>query len=129
MAAPMIYIAGPCTGLLHSNYPAFNAEADRLRAIGYRVKNPAELPVQGSWQAYMRQALAQLVKCDAVALMPGWKRSRGARIKNDLAVSLGIPSRPVDQFQLPAQDPDCWLCEGTGSIDKTPCPECRRLPL
>jgi hypothetical protein len=29
-----IYIAGPMTGLPEFNYPAFNAEAQRLRGLG-----------------------------------------------------------------------------------------------
>ena len=38
-----IYIAGPMTGLPELNFPAFHAEAARLRAFGYEVINPAEI--------------------------------------------------------------------------------------
>ena len=128
MAKPVIYIAGPCTGHADFNYPAFNAEAARLRALGYRVENPAENPAQDTWQAYMRQALAQMLKCDAVALLPGWMGSRGALIENGLAVSLGIPARPVAFYAVQAPDPKCFLCEGNGTIDKRPCSVCQELP-
>jgi hypothetical protein len=88
-----IYIAGPCTGLPDLNYPAFNAEAARLRALGYHVENPADNypPVCGSWEGYMRQAIAQLITCDAVATLPGWVKSRGACIEVGLAQQLSIP--------------------------------------
>ena len=58
-----IYIAGPMTGLPECNYPAFHEAARRLRLLGYEVLNPAENPVPacGTWQGYMRLALAQLV--------------------------------------------------------------------
>jgi hypothetical protein len=39
-----IYLSGPMTGLPDLNFPAFHAEAARLRALGYDVINPAELP-------------------------------------------------------------------------------------
>lgn len=87
-----IYIAGPMTGLPDFNYPAFNAEAARLRALGWHVENPAEnaAPPCGSWSGYMRLAIAQLVTCDAVCLLPGWSASRGASIEHGLAVHLGL---------------------------------------
>jgi hypothetical protein len=87
-----IYIAGPMTGLPEFNYPAFNAEAQRLRRLGYEVANPAENPVPPckSWLGYMRMALPQLVSCDIVALLPGWQDSRGARIERSLAVDLSL---------------------------------------
>lgn len=128
MAKPRIYLAGPMTGFEDFNYPAFHAEAGRLRAIGYEVENPAEGREQPTWQAYMRQAIAQMLKCDAVALLPGWKGSRGARIENQLAADLGIHARPCEEFELPTPKPGCWLCDGTGSVDTYPCDICQELP-
>lgn len=87
-----IYIAGPMSGLPDLNYPAFNAEAARLRALGYHVENPAENPKPscGSWLAYMRMAITQLVTCDAIALLDGWQDSRGACVERTLADGLGL---------------------------------------
>ena len=85
-----IYIAGPMTGLPDLNYPAFNAEAARLRAMGHHVENPAENPKRDSWQGYMRLSIAQLVTCDAVALLPGWENSDGAKLEVDIARKLGL---------------------------------------
>ncbi|MDR3370679.1 DUF4406 domain-containing protein [Rhodoferax sp.] len=87
-----IYLAGPMTGLPDFNYPAFNAAAQRLRALGFVVENPAENPEPncGTWLGYMRMAIRQLVTCDIVALLPGWRGSRGARIERWLAGMLGL---------------------------------------
>lgn len=88
-----IYIAGPMSGLPDLNYPAFHAEAARLRALGHEVENPAENPVPpcgGTWTGYMRMALRQLVECDVVVLLPGWTDSRGAVIERNLALALSM---------------------------------------
>ncbi len=92
MTAKRIYVAGPMTGLPESNYPAFNAAAAILREQGFDVVNPAEnnLPADSTWQDYMRVALRQEVACDVVFLLPGWKRSRGARIEHHVARGLGL---------------------------------------
>lgn len=91
-AAKRIYIAGPMTGYPEFNYPAFNAEAARLRELGYYVANPAENPVPrcGSWQGYMRMAIAQLVTCDAVVTLPNWRSSNGAHLEVVIATRLHL---------------------------------------
>ena len=38
----------------------------------------------------MRLALAQLVTCDSITLLPGWARSRGACIEHFVAMQLGL---------------------------------------
>ncbi|HEY8355030.1 MAG TPA: DUF4406 domain-containing protein [Methylophilaceae bacterium] len=95
-----IYIAGPMTGLPDFNHPAFNAAAAKLRALGYHVENPAENPPPpcGTWLGYMRLAIAQLVTCDIVALLPGWQGSRGALIERTLAIQLGLDIILPDQW-------------------------------
>lgn len=87
-----IYIAGPMTGMPDNNYPAFNEAAAMLRAQGYQVENPAENapPTCGTWQGYMRLALAQLSKCDTIYILAGWMNSKGARIEARNAYDLGL---------------------------------------
>lgn len=85
-----IYLSGPMTGLPDFNYPAFNAEAARLRALGYHVENPAENPPQQDWESYMRVAIAQMLTCDTIALLPGWVESRGALRERQVASQNGL---------------------------------------
>jgi hypothetical protein len=97
IAAQRIYLSGPMTGLPGYNYPAFNAEAGRLRELDYTVENPAEnpLPADAPWHQWMRDAIRQMLTCDAVALMPGWQVSRGANVEVELAIHLGIAVIPA----------------------------------
>lgn len=87
-----IYISGPMTGMPELNFPAFHAEAARLRAIGYDVVNPAELnpdPAM-SWHECMRRDLAALLNCDTLALLEGWQKSAGAHLEMHVAHRGGI---------------------------------------
>jgi chloramphenicol 3-O-phosphotransferase len=80
------------TGLPDLNFPAFNAAAQRLRDFGHEVVNPAEFD-QGdepTWESCMRKDIAQLVECDAVATLEGWKASRGAQLEVHIAAQLGM---------------------------------------
>lgn len=84
------YLSGPMSGLPEMNYPAFNAEAERLRALGFHVENPAENPEQSSWEDYMKAAIIQMLSCEVVVMLPGWSESRGALIERELAMRLGL---------------------------------------
>lgn len=97
MPTKRIYLAGPMTGLPEYNYPTFNAEAARLRALGYHVENPAENPEQSSWEDYLRQAIRQMLTCDMVALLPGWEGSRGAGFERSVALQVGMALVMADQ--------------------------------
>lgn len=102
-----LYIAGPMTGLPDFNFPAFHAAAFALRALGFEVENPAENPEPSckSWLGYMRMAVAQVAKVDAVVLLPGWEDSRGAKVEYQLAVGLGLIVLPLD-FALTLRAPE-----------------------
>jgi hypothetical protein len=88
-----IYLAGPMTGLPEHNFPAFHAEAARLRGLGYHVENPAEHGVIDGfeWADYLRLDLQKLLTCEAIALLPGWVDSRGALLERHVAFQLGMP--------------------------------------
>ncbi|WP_283148978.1 DUF4406 domain-containing protein [Silvimonas soli] len=95
-----IYVAGPMTGLADLNFPAFHAEATRLRSLGYVAINPAEINPDpaDAWTDCMRADIAQLVTCDAIALLPGWQHSRGASLERYIAASLGLRCAPAHEF-------------------------------
>ena len=86
-----IYLSGPMSGIANHNMPAFNAEADRLRAHGYQVINPAEINVDGGdWKDCLRADIRQLMDCDTLALLPGWENSQGAHLELHIAHRVGI---------------------------------------
>lgn len=88
-----VYVSGPMSGLPNLNYPAFNAEARRLRDLGLRVINPAEspLPEESEWTAFLRADLIEmLAHCDTVVTLPGWEKSKGARLEISVARALGM---------------------------------------
>lgn len=107
-----IYLAGPMTNIEHYNFPEFNRVAKLLRDAGHEVFNPAENDVKNGFDAVkldlkgteiadhgfsLRKALKEDLSwiCDhaeAVAVLPGWADSRGARTEVALAHALGIPA-------------------------------------
>lgn len=90
--ANTIYVSGPMTGHKDLNFPAFNAAAQKLRDKGCQVINPAdhgEVP-GATWADYLRHDLAQLVQCEAIHLLPGWSKSRGAMLEHYVAAALGL---------------------------------------
>src|SRR5271167_1909008 len=106
-----IYIAGPMRGIENFNFPAFHKAAAELRALGHEVFNPAEKDIEkygykllnsagdeneASSQVgfSLRDALAMDLEwicqhADAIALLPGWRKSKGATAEHATAVALG----------------------------------------
>lgn len=95
-----LYVCGPMSGLPEFNYPAFHGATERLAALGYDIENPADnqqddtspVPV---WQQFMRLGVAQLVRCDGIALLDGWQKSRGASLEVFIGTQLGLTVMPV----------------------------------
>ncbi|MEY4376246.1 MAG: hypothetical protein RJB26_796 [Pseudomonadota bacterium] len=85
-----VYLSGPMTGIAENNFPAFHEWAARLRADGFDVVSPAELPEGDTWEACLRKDMRELPTCDAIALMPGWERSKGAHLELHVAHRLGM---------------------------------------
>lgn len=100
------YIAGPMTGYVDLNFPAFHAKAKEQRALGYEVINPAEInggadelvacavmskeELQVHWQKCMRNDIAGLLTCERIVMLDGWENSRGATLEHHIAKSLGF---------------------------------------
>ena len=88
-----IYLSGPMTGYTHHNFPAFHTAAERLRLADWDVVNPAEnfngrtdLPRE----TYLRADFAALIRCNAIAMLPGWEKSDGAKREYLLAFELKL---------------------------------------
>jgi len=100
MVEKYLYLCGPMTNLPEYNYPAFGDAAEKLTKQGYYVLNPARFSPDPSyrWADYLRRGLADLLTTEAVALLPGWENSTGARLEVYVAQSLGMPCRPVSAY-------------------------------
>ncbi len=88
-----IYISGPMTGRPDFNYPAFFEAERRLREAGWEPVNPARNfggDTTRHRSEYMRMDIANVVMCDAIALLPGWRESRGALLEAMVAQECGL---------------------------------------
>lgn len=109
-----IYLAGPMSGIPEFNFPMFHEVAAELREAGHTVFSPAERDNEvhgtdiskgnttGDVVQAMRQHgfsrrralgddLAWICKeADAVALLPGWSSSKGAKAERAAALALGL---------------------------------------
>jgi hypothetical protein len=100
---PPIYIAGPMAGKPLYNFPAFDAAAAQLARDGWTPINPAQIdrdagfdperdPVTPEFlKEAMKRDLLALLEVDALALLDGWRRSRGAKAEVALARWRSIP--------------------------------------
>lgn len=89
-----LYLSGPMSGLPDLNKPLFNKVAKQLRRKGYMVINPAELDSReacSTWEACLQRDLRALTRCDAIATLPGWKKSRGANLEIHVGKALSYP--------------------------------------
>ena len=79
-----LYIAGPMSAFKDTdfNYGEFERAAQRLRRTGFTVISPHEVdtepPGSRHYTWYIRNTLAQLLRCDAVAVLNGIHWSTGA---------------------------------------------------
>ena len=121
-----LYVAGPMRGIKHYNFPAFLDAAAELRRAGFDIVNPAERDLSNGFDPIardmtghedlasegfdLRKALAwdlqQIAeKCDGIALLPGWERSKGARAEVALAEALDL------DYYLASEWAE-WVAEG-----------------
>jgi hypothetical protein len=117
-----IYVAGPMRGKPMFNAPAFDDATRRLRALGHEVFNPAEhdraqhgvhihdLSNSGdltdlagtgfNLRTALRDDLTWIAEnADAVAVLPGWEHSKGAKAEVALAHALDLIVAFVNEFE------------------------------
>lgn len=109
-----LYLAGPMRGLPEFNFPAFYYWSLILREVGHEVFNPAERDNEyygatistGNATGDERQAASQYgfslrealgadlawicEHAEGIALLPGWRNSKGATAEHATAVALGL---------------------------------------
>ncbi|AYN57746.1 nucleoside deoxyribosyltransferase [Arthrobacter phage DrManhattan] len=107
-----LYLAGPMRGYPRWNFDAFERGASALRSAGFEVASPAETDLANGFdpdapaELFTREHLisallrdAELVlHSDGVALMEGWRDSKGAMAERALGRAVGIPVRPVSHW-------------------------------
>lgn len=110
-----IYIAGPMSGYLEFNFPAFFSAADYLRSIGWEVFNPADKSnekavtkhssfgegdgialISSGWdfRAAYKWDTDRVISADAIYMLKGWEASPGAR--GEHAVAMAMKSKYPD---------------------------------
>lgn len=78
-------------GVADLNRPAFAKAADKLRIEGHTIFNPAAANLEGMpLYKIMSYVLMRVCESEAIAMLPGWWRSGGARIEWMLAKYLRL---------------------------------------
>lgn len=108
----LIYLAGPMRNIKDFNFPAFFDAQYALEAQGHKVYNPAHRDVTrcglATFQSEtgdlkdiksgffsLRDAMAHGLKyicehAEAIVLLPGWEKSKGACAEKAVAEALGL---------------------------------------
>lgn len=104
-----VYIAGPMTGYADYNVLAFNQAHTLLSNLGHEAVTPFDANSR-VWMRHFGRPFnpatdkcdygdpilkemiaednAELCSCDAIALLPGWEKSKGTRVELLLALNL-----------------------------------------
>jgi nucleoside 2-deoxyribosyltransferase len=106
-----VYVAGPMRNYSYYNFPAFDSAKEFLESHGWTVLSPADMdredgfdalekdwPADYDWglipdgfdfQACVTRDIEAVRKCDAIYMLEGWTKSKGAMAEYALAVWLG----------------------------------------
>lgn len=84
-----VYVSGKITGT--TDYmERFQYAEEYLMSLGYTVINPAavnaRLPLDTTWEEYMKISFTLLELCDAIFMLDDWEDSRGAKLEHAYAV-------------------------------------------
>ena len=87
------YVSGPMTIIEDNNITAFRLAAEELRALGYEVLSPLELPTTmrgAEWHDCLREDIKAICDADMLVLLSGWEHSSGAHLEVHIAHRLGL---------------------------------------
>ena len=101
-----LYLAGPMSGVNQLNFPLFFKAAEVLREQGYDIISPAEMDDEsivasalkstgsytgdGTWGDLLSRDVKIIAdKVKGIVFLPGWNKSRGARLEAYVALICG----------------------------------------
>ena len=100
-----IYIAGKISGQdLEKAKKKFAKAEKEMRQRGFETVNPLaiqKIHPDKSWGDYMLEDIKQLLRCDAILLLPDWEDSTGAKIEKMIAQKMGM--RVIQPFKVTRQ--------------------------
>lgn len=97
-----VYISEPITGVENWQDNFLAAEKELMELTGsFFIVNPATLAKNledffakiektPDYTDYMRKDIKELSSCNAICMLPGWKRSKGARLEYRIAKILNM---------------------------------------
>lgn len=103
MPVMKIYIAGPISAYKNHNYniAAFREAAKAIEEHGHEavvphdLVAPLDLHPENDYDTIMEICLEELQQCQAVAMLPNWRESNGAKQEYVHALQRNIPVKEV----------------------------------
>lgn len=91
MSRRHVYVNGPMSGPISGRMAAFQQATAALREHGYLVTNPVESAGGSvSDQDCLRADIQAMLRCDTVAVLPGWQQSADSKLLMTIAARLGM---------------------------------------
>lgn len=88
-----VYVSGQISGLPYKEVEEnFRKAEEVLRSKGYETVSPIDLSLDPSlpWEEHMKKNIAGMMQCDAIYMIDGWEKSRGANLEYYIARQLGM---------------------------------------
>ena len=94
-----LYISGPVAGMEGRNAEDFKKAEKLLKNAGFDVSNPTKMIGSKIKRGeIVRCCLGELLRCQGVALLPGWRRSKGACLEVAVATACGMDAMAAEAW-------------------------------